>query len=168
MPRLNDNLSLTPLQYELMRRWSLGHFTNDPPAPNPPFEQLPPGRQVAALDRAALEQGTGGPFFPGIESWYVLAEMETFREPFRVKTNLPPGHLTIGNALPWQADFRACGRGWWPSQRPNQVWRMDNGQLQQVPWAPLPSNFAMVAEWAGLGFIVEQSGKYVETERQSS
>jgi len=166
MPVLRASMTLTPLQYEQMRKWSLGHFSNDLPSAAQPFADLPVPVQVAILDRAALEQGTGGPFFPGIESWSVMGDKETYSEPFRVKSTLPPGHLTIGNALPWQADFNACGTGWWPAQRPNSVSRMENGQLQQgVDWADF-SNFEMVAAWLKLGFVVERAdGKYLETER---
>ena len=69
MPLLNDGLdpddpsnmveaTLTALQYERMRKWSLGAFANDWPgsAPEPqPLEAVPIERRPAALDKAALE-----------------------------------------------------------------------------------------------------------------
>jgi hypothetical protein len=159
--------SLTPLQYEMMRQWSLGIFKVEPPVDT----RTPMQVEVDDLDRAALEPATGAPWFPGIECWSILSRPETFDTPFRPKASIEPGYLTIGNALPWQADFAACsvqdGEGWWPSQRPNAVMRQVNGQWRALqPWVPPAWSLRdMVDQWMDLGFIVEQDDQFVETWR---
>ncbi len=164
MPKLNDGFSVTPHMYELMRQWSLGRFTTGIPSTSGPVDTLPVAEQPAALDRAALEGATGGPWYPGIETWNVLTDPVTFDTPFRVKDAIPVGHLTIGNALPWQADFQACGTGWWPSQRPNEVRRLVNGQRMTHYWVTWNSNHAMVNRWRELGFIVRVGDEYMQLE----
>jgi len=186
MPLLNDGLdpedppneieaALTGLQYERMKKWSLGAFVNDwpgsPPEPQP-FEALPVERQPAALDKAALEFCIGGPFFPGIEGGYLFARADTYRAPFRVKETFEAGALTANMALPWQADFLDCADEWWPAQRPNQVIR-DGALVEWVPRsntprAPEPDKWGyldMVDRWDQLGFVVKDGEAYVEKER---
>jgi hypothetical protein len=176
MPILNDGVdpedpsktleaSLTALQYERMKKWSLGAFASDwpgsPPAPQP-LEGLPVERQPEALDRAALEFCIGGPFFPGIEGGYLFARADTYRTPFRIKDSLEPGALTANMAVPWQADFVDCADEWWPAQRPNQVLR--DGNLEE--WVPESfKGLEMVDRWDRLGFIVKDGDQYVERER---
>jgi len=90
-------------------------------------------------------------------------------------------------AVPWQADFRDCefeagGYDWWPGQRPNEVWRMVDGELKREQWRPQSDEWAvdqdnelytgrhtMVAKWSGLGFVrrkdIGGETKYIEDER---
>ena len=86
-------------------------------------------------------------------------------------------------AIPWQADFRDCefedeiGMDWSPGQRPCDVLRMVDGQLQRVPWVPQTSEWteaetrrpAMVQGWSGLGFVlrtdVQGEEQFVEQDR---
>ena len=157
--------TLTESQYRLMRMWSRGEFdadwTGHAPAPLP-FDQIPLEDQPAALDQAALEACIGGPFFPGIESGYIMAQNTTYEQPFRIDQSLEPGSLTEGMAEPWQADFLACGRWWWPAQRPVSVKRAD----QFVLYTPNTWGFGdMVEHWSELGFILEDGNEYVEKER---
>ena len=192
MPVLNDGLdpedpprsieaALTALQYERMRKWALGAFVNDwpgGPPETPPLEALPPERQPAALDKAALDFCIGGPFFPGIEGGFLFARADTYRAPFRVREGLEAGALTANMALPWQADFLACDDEWWPAQRPNQVIRggaLANWVPSSSPADPKDPNshpdpdpwgwLDMVDRWDQLGFIVKNGDVYVETER---
>ncbi len=176
MPKLQSGLdpddlskgtrtALTEYQYQLMEMWSRGDFDADwtgnasTPAP---FDQIPLEKQPHALDRAALEACIGGPFFPGIESGYIMAQRTTYEQPFRIDQSLEPGTLTQGMAEPWQADFLACGRFWWPAQRPVSVKR--TGQF--VPYTPTNWGFSdMVQHWSELGFIIEDGDEYVEKER---
>jgi len=119
-------LSLTQVQYALLEQWAKGNFDPDwsgsePPIP-PPGEITPEG-----LDRAALENCVGGPFYPGIEVSWLIRRKELYSEPFRLlipKTpetespgSLPlrigpldfgPGFFSQQMALPWQADFYDC------------------------------------------------------------
>ena len=58
-------------------------------------------------------------------------------------------------ALPWQADFLACGDNWWPVPRPNDVIPQAGGPHQD--WArDVGSCEEMVDEWHTLGFVVRQ------------
>jgi len=176
MPVLNDGLdpdnpsqsieaALTALQYERMRKWALGAFANDwPGSPPEPqlLEALPVELQPAALDKAALDFCIGGPFFPGIEGGFLFARADTYRAPFRIKESLEAGGLTANMALPWQADFIACGDEWWPAQRPNHVRR----QGVTAEWVPTTwVSLDMVDRWDQLGFIVKDGDTYVEAER---
>lgn len=174
MPLLNGDLRVTPLQYEMFRQWAAGNFMADwtrphslPPPEPPAFDQIPPNRQPAALDQAAMSSCIGGSFFPGIEVGEIVKEATTYELPFRIKQTLVPGSLTGSLSVPWQADFTACGRGWWPGGRPDSV---TSDGTNFYPW--VPSTFSMddmVAQWWKLGFLasLEVGGRtaYVETER---
>jgi hypothetical protein len=111
------------------------------------------------LDRAALENCVGGPFYPGIEVSWVVRNPTIYAEPFRVRVGVKvaegfetgPGFFTQQMALPWQADFRDCKREeltntsngkpawamWWAGQRPDDVYPEDDPE-NQVPWVRLP------------------------------
>jgi hypothetical protein len=111
-------------QYALLKRWAEGNFDADwnGAAPPPPlFGQIPLADQPDALDRAALEHGVGGPFFPGIEMTYIARDPGLYARPFRLRPDLQPGDITKRMAVPWQADFYECNTHWWPSQRPDDV-----------------------------------------------
>jgi hypothetical protein len=177
MPMLNtleasDPVALTEYQYELMKRWAAGNFDADWTGQGPvalPFDQLPVRDQPEALDKAALEACVGGGFFPGIEVGRIMRATSTYSRtrPFRISNRLRPGTLTANMAVPWQADFRDCGSGWWPAQRPNQIIRAGP---EPVLWIPNSWNRAtMVARWSELGFIVKQAAgsqeSFVEDER---
>ncbi len=114
-------LALTPRQYDILTLWKDGAF-------QPDWTGIPPDPQVAitpdGLDRAALENCTGGAFFPGIECGWVIRHPEIYAageiarlDPAVVK----PGDMTKRMAVPWQADFFECQEHWWPSQRPDNV-----------------------------------------------
>jgi len=171
---LNAIVALQEVQYERMRRWAEGEFdpdwTGEAPVPLP-LEQIPVKDRPRALDRASLEACVGGGFYPGIEASRIMLEESTYDRTrlFRINTQLAPGTLTAGMAVPWQADFFACtfeaGLDWWPAQRPNQVFRGQNRE----PWVPKEWNEYenMVLDWSKLGFVVEESGtgRLVEAER---
>ena len=168
-PSQAEFAALTSYQYTMMERWAQGNFEadwNGEPAPVP-FDELPLNQQPDALTRAALEGCIGAPFYPGIEVTYMIAQTATYETPFRIRQTLPPGFLTERMALPWQADFVACGELWWPAQRPVEVVTAagiqpfsrgirggDNGYVDMVRW------------WTELGFIVKKGDQYVEDERR--
>jgi hypothetical protein len=123
-PEQSEYTALTEYQYTMMEKWSRGDFYADwSGEPTPiPFEKLPLEQRPDALTRAALEGCIGAPFFPRHRGdTYVIAQAGTYGAPFRIKETLPPGFLTERMALPWQADFLACGELWWPAQRPVDV-----------------------------------------------
>lgn len=159
--------SLTSYQYMLMTKWKDGNFEADWPGsePVPPtFDAIPLNEQPDALNRAALEACIGGPFFPGIETTYLMTLVDTYKSPFRIDDHThSAGFLTEQMAIPWQADFYDCGLLWWPAQRPVSV-RVGN-RFEQFSRGI--NNYAgMVQYWSNLGFIVQSGEEYVETERR--
>nr|WP_281723013.1 LodA/GoxA family CTQ-dependent oxidase [Nitrosomonas nitrosa] len=168
MPDLNGSDSrLTQIQYDHMTRWKDGNFNNDwIGVPAPQAAITPDG-----LDRAALEACVGGAFFPGIEAGGLdpssrpIVTASNYVEPFRLNhAVVQPGGITHTMALPWQADFMACGDNWWPVPRPNDV--IPQGQSSSVRWARTLSGYGdMVDKWHTLGFVVKQAAQHVEIER---
>jgi hypothetical protein len=70
-------------------------------------------------------------------------------------------------ALPWQADFYACGSNWWPVPRPNEV--IPQGSSSYENWARDVNSYEdMIAKWHTLGFVVQQGTQHVEVERCDS
>jgi len=128
-------LTLTRLQYDLMRKWAAGEFEADWEGPT---EQVLGGLRLAdnatpavvtpeGLDRAALEAASGGSFFPGIEAGWIIRNESVYREAFRFDHGvLAAGDLTKRMAVPWQADFFECRYHWWPWQRPDEVLTVEN------------------------------------------
>lgn len=116
-------LTLSPGQYERMRRWAAGDFNADGTvvAEAVPLSGLPVAEQPHALVRAALEACVGGPFFPGIEMTFIADETATWARPFRLRADLKAGDVTKDMAVPWHADFYECHTHWWPAQRPDDV-----------------------------------------------
>jgi len=177
--------ALTRYQYGLLRQWKLGKFKRDGdgPARTIAIEITPEG-----LDRAALENCVGGPFFPGIELSWLVRNPRIYSEPFRIAHGAPVGRLKVGPgfftqqmALPWQADFRDCKREeltdpttgkrtsamWWAAQRPDDVYPEDD-PTAQVAWARGPFFVAgddadaryveMKTNWFKQGFVSKLVG----------
>jgi L-Lysine epsilon oxidase N-terminal/L-lysine epsilon oxidase C-terminal domain len=79
---------------------------------------------AATLTRAVLDGTVGEGFYPGIEAGIIVTDMSRYLAPFEFRldpTKIGAGDLTALMAQPWQADFKKCATGWWPSQRPNVV-----------------------------------------------
>jgi hypothetical protein len=158
--------SLTRTQYAMFAQWAAGNFAADgdsPPTIPATLEAITP----EGLDRAALEDCVGGPFFPGIEVSWVIRNPTIYTEPFRFQlgkkiasgdasvgipdVTVRPGFFTQQMALPWQADFRDCKREpltstasgaptfamWWTGQRPDDVFP-ETTPDEQVPWTRAP------------------------------
>jgi hypothetical protein len=193
IPQYQRYLTLTPTQYGLLHAWSAGQFVPPPGIGTPPPEITPHG-----LDRAALENCVGGGFYPGIECSWQIRNPKLFIEPFRIDvqnalsqylnqagqpegTPITAGHFSRQMAVPWQADFNDCSKalnlGWWPAQRPDDVFLNPTDTLnQRVPWARATTQWGngnaasthqdMVANWWKFGFVVEGTGGvFVESER---
>jgi hypothetical protein len=113
--------SVTKLQYALLRAWNAGAFVEDwgliPPAA--------PAITPAGLDRAALENASGGAFFPGMEVSWMFVKKAAWDRPFRIALGRKIGTIPVPGAnrrdlvieagtfsqqmaVPWQADFRDC------------------------------------------------------------
>jgi hypothetical protein len=185
LPDAVHNLTLTHVQFALMRNWANGTFT-------PPDGSAPPPPTITAsgLDRAVLENCVGGAFFPGIEFGWQIRNPSLYAEPFRLNLaatsgyfgetqTIGPGHFTRQMALPWHADFNDCKNegdyGWWPSQRPNDVLPTPDA-TQRAQWArPTGNQFSsghqnsthedMLECWYKFGFVIQSGDVYVETER---
>ena len=193
LPRLSDHqwmsdgaenvLPLTTTQYKIMQAWAAGDFVNDLDRSSP-LEELTPD----ALTRMALEACVGAALFPGIEvSGRIMNFPERFvdGDPYRLShERVLPGEVTQFNAVPWQADFLLCSwqetqgilpkrLGWWPAQRPDDVFPA-LGATEMQPWARgLGPDFQdMVDKWHRLGIVVNRAPPgappfFIETERDS-
>ena len=182
-PGYTRRLAITKTQYGLLRNWSTGRFMSIPQSPQP-VVITPHG-----LDKAQLLCASGGAFYPGIEVSWQIRNAALFIEPFRIDLNalsqywgenqpIGPGHFSRQMALPWHADFADCANEgqsvWWPAQRPDDVFTSATA-TSPVNWtrsdSPYPyggSNVGhedMVAVWYKFGFVVEQGGAWVESER---
>jgi len=170
------SLAVTPTQYARMKRWSDGDYVDDwpvganpqTPPSVPPLESLPIAQQPAALDRAGLDFCVGGSFHPGIEAGDIMAHPSTYSALHRIDLlTVEPGELTKNLSVPWQADFLACGDGWWPGGRPSRVASIARpGGYSWSEGIESPSD--MVTAWAKLGFLARDRASefnIVETER---
>lgn len=170
MPTLAQ-VRVTPVQYTHMHRWAFGvegtDWDNDWPGAPPP---LPPNidpTQPEEITRAALQVCVGAAMFPGIEASWLLRDSYAFTEPFRLDASaLAAGDLTKQMAVPWQADFDACSGSWWPAARPGWVYPAGGGPSQDWTRDIINTPYLdMVAHWHKLGFVTDQGGSLVETER---
>jgi hypothetical protein len=155
-------VSFTRIQYAILEQWNKGHFIADWPGAEPNIPAAGP-ISPARLDRAALENCVGGPFFPGIEVSWLIREPALYAEPFRLnipavpeaEIQQPPlqigalqfrsGFFSQQMAQPWQADFYDCHKEEQEAgdQKPYYyMWwtaqRPDDvftaGSTKQVPW----------------------------------
>lgn len=143
-----DNLALSKVRTEYLRRWVHGDFVDDwDPAAEPPrtIEEVPLAEQPATLDRAALDYCLADAFHPGCELTWPMRHPSMYASPYRIRHRPPgepepdygseltqeialqvdgplyaqgPGDLTRWMALPWQADTAFCRSGYEPSYDP--------------------------------------------------
>ena len=172
-----NNFQYTDLQRAILDSWANGIFIDDFGAPAPAGALSGP----AALDRAALEQGVGGGFFPGIEAGilttnpYLYSELCRFtREPFidnNETLTLRAGSLTERMAVPWQADFLKCNSMWWPAQRPDDVFIRPSDMEPTANWIDgISTHEDLAANFWRLGFVTahrqtDGTMMYLEAER---
>jgi len=172
-----NNFQYTDLQRAILDSWANGIFIDDFGAPAPAGALSGP----VALDRAALEQGVGGGFFPGIEAGilttnpYLYSELCRFtREPFidnNETLTLRAGSLTERMAVPWQADFLKCNSMWWPAQRPDDVFIRPSDMEPTANWIDgISTHEDLAANFWRLGFVTahrqtDGTMMYLEAER---
>lgn len=173
------HFTFTASQNEVLDKWVSGDFLEDLDSPEPPLAITPDG-----LQRAALEHGVGGGFFPGIEAGILITYRELYGAPFRIRrdsfqrgtrTYQPrAGLLTRNMACPWQADFWECKyQGpesiWWPAQRPLHVRVNGGGGTVSEEWDRGVGDHRELCERVlRLGFVMPQDGAspmLVEKER---
>jgi hypothetical protein len=119
--------SVSKLQYALLAAWVRGDFIEDwiQPAATSPVATSSSTLTPDGLDRAALENVSGGAFYPGMEASWLFAKKEVWAEPFRLARGKLVGSVPVPGsaradlivdagtfsqqmALPWQADFFDC------------------------------------------------------------
>jgi hypothetical protein len=159
---------LTDLQNFVLDEWGAGRFQSD-------WAGIPqPGTTVTAegMTRVALQFAVGQGFYPGIEAGIIAKDPTLYLNPFEFRldhTQAKPGDLTALMALPWQADFTACGRNWWPSQRPNDTFPSATS-TNRVEWSRGINDYlAMVNNFPELAFVTAQkdaAGNVVFAEDQ--
>ena len=161
-PTPHSFLTLTRIQYAMLREWAAGNFLGDWHGAEPTFTTKD-DPTPDDLDQAAMENCVGGPFYPGIEVSWLIRVKDLYSEPLRLNVprepedeNPPapppvgalefrPGFFTQQMALPWQADFYDCHRErfqdpdgneyyfmWWTAQRPDDVFPA--GKAKQDRW----------------------------------
>jgi hypothetical protein len=161
------NQPLTVTQYNIMTAWRDGNgkVTNDWAGPPSPASTI----TANGLTRAALENCSGGPFAPGIETSFLTRDKYPYLEPFRLDASqLSPGDLTKQNAVPWQADFLDCEfeppLSWWPAGRPDDV--VTATSKGYLAWERgLKTHMDMVKYWNELGFVLQSGNSFFETQR---
>lgn len=135
-----DDLPVTVVQYERLKKWRDGDFTEGTPVVKRDFNELTPAEQIDALNQAPLEDCLGGPFHPGIELTWTMRVKSMWSEPYRLNVlpkgepiqldfgdvltpeialgpNGPcsvngPGSLTRWMGVPWQTDEASCLSGY--------------------------------------------------------
>jgi hypothetical protein len=143
--------SVSKLQYALLRAWQQDDFVKD-------WDQVPaspPAITPEGLDRAALENMSGGAFYPGMEASWLFVKKEVWEKPFRLARNRTVGTIPVPGegrrnviveagafsqqmALPWQADFLDCSGG--PPDDPSDAGVDDPlvaGGKRRVAWWPM-------------------------------
>ncbi len=158
-------MTLTKVQYAILKRWAADDFQTTAPTPPPP-ELLPD-----AMTRMQLESCVGRAFWPGIEISIRIYDRTIFfaDDPFRIRPGaLQPGMLTQSMSIPWQSDFLDCAGEtnpvgprrlyWWPAQRPNEVLPFGSASPLMRAWAtPISDGKDMTRRWHKLG-IVRKTG----------
>jgi hypothetical protein len=149
-----------------LKKWKNGDFKNDWIGEPLPEKIITP----EGLDKAALQNCIGGPFFPGIEaSWYIRDKYK-YIEPFRLShSTISAGDVTKQMALPWQADFFYCSQNrelaWWPAQRPDDVFIEADDRMHAWSRGYVKNPNEMVKKWFKLGYVTKKGNRYIETER---
>ncbi|WP_052707593.1 LodA/GoxA family CTQ-dependent oxidase [Streptomyces rubellomurinus] len=137
---VRQHVTLSALQYRLLKRWAGGDFTDDyDPHATPPasLDDVPFADRPATLDRAALSFCLADAFHPGCELTWPMRHTTLYSAPFRIRhrrapappygpTLTPeialafdgplyaqaPGDLTRWMAVPWQTDTASCKAGY--------------------------------------------------------
>lgn len=84
--------AILPMQYEMLRQWKDGDFTNKDwkkkIAEKPkPIESYPVEQQPHLLTRGALDACLGGAFHPGIEITWPMRHARLYSEPYRLRVD---------------------------------------------------------------------------------
>ncbi len=100
------DLAVTTTLYEWLRLWAEGDFEpGEKPGKAQTFAKLDPEAQVAALDRAPLEDCLGGPFHPGIELTWPMRVPSMWRVPAQPGERLEPRLNVLPRNVEPQDDY---------------------------------------------------------------
>jgi hypothetical protein len=154
-PTASAFLSLTKVQYALLKAWAEGRFKEDWTFGDVTYAPVPTSTGVTphGLDCAALENCVGGPFYPGIEVSWLIRRPELYSAAFRLKEpgfaigplTFQAGFFSQQMALPWHADFYDCHKEdhttddaqepliymWWTAQRPDDIRAEEDGPFSR-------------------------------------
>jgi hypothetical protein len=158
-PTPHSFLSLTRVQYALLKAWHEGRFNEDWTLGVIRYAPIPAPAPITphGLDRSALENCVGGPFYPGIEISWLIRERGLYAEAFRLNDvggnigtpefplMVQAGFFSQQMALPWQADFYDCHKEehtppgererfiymWWTAQRPDDIRSVAGGDYRR-------------------------------------
>jgi hypothetical protein len=154
-PTAGAFLSLTKVQYALLKAWAEGRFKEDWTFADVTYAPVPAPSAVTphGLDCAALENCVGGPFYPGIEVSWLIRRPELYAAAFRLKEpgftigplSFQAGFFSQQMALPWHADFYDCHKEdhttddaqeplvymWWTAQRPDDIRAEEDGPFSR-------------------------------------
>jgi hypothetical protein len=106
-------------QRDVLVKYEAGTFASDFGTATQPDPTSP-----TVLTRSVLDGTVGEGFFPGIEAGIIVTRTSLYSAPFEFRLDhgmVSAGDLTALMAQPWQADFKKCSTGWWPTQRPNKI-----------------------------------------------
>ncbi|MFA6557162.1 MAG: LodA/GoxA family CTQ-dependent oxidase [Candidatus Obscuribacterales bacterium] len=174
------NFHFTALQRNNLQMWDSGAFISDYDPAIAPHVITPEG-----LDKASLEQGVGGGFYPGIEAGIIMTYKELYASPYRItratftshtrNLNPHPGFISRNMACPWQADFLKCaaqdGGVWWPAQRPIEVKVVAAAGLEYKAFmAGVETHQSLIDNFGKLGVVEHRNSdsSLIETERAVS
>lgn len=149
-------------QHDALDAWVNGQFTAG---------VAPSSSRPAELTRAALDGTVGQGFEPGIEAGINLTDPSLYiHTPFEYRLDtamVEAGDVTALMALPWQADFLKCSRGWWPTQRPDRAPQAAGADREWL--RPTMSHRQLVDDVMKLGVISpDAAGAVVEQGRHPS
>lgn len=143
-----QNLPLSTVRAQMLRRWVEGDFLDDwEPSVRPPrtIAEVPLPQRPAMLDQAALHFCLADAFHPGCEMTWPMRHATMYASPFRIRRAPPdepepdygakltqqialapggplyaqrPGDITRWMALPWQGDTAFCRSGYDPTYDP--------------------------------------------------
>ena len=128
MPDLNDSGTgdnrLTPPSTHHMQRWKDdGNYTND-------WAGVPRRKRTShqmdwIAQRSRIASGAPSSGYRGrrtsADNARPIIDATKYLEAFRLDhADVAAGGITAEMALPWQADFNACGDNWWPVPRPER------------------------------------------------
>ena len=183
-------MAVTVLQHALLRQWADGEFAHVPTPPaRKAWGSMSAAEQVRDIDRAVLDETTGGPFHPGAEFTWPMRIASMYAAPFRLRARTEPegdfgteltsssalapngpldgcvpGSITRWMACPWQTDTASCLSAYRPfsGEYLPTFWpaRVPNDVLSEADYAVVMDSSKPTEERLR-AFSVEQRAKWL-------